>query len=155
MKMLLLLTAILSLNACSATGPVYTQRNKTDIIIYRADTIIAGTRDFKVSANGKDCMLSNAGYFLVDAKKDTVIEVSEWDMAGTSRILAKPGSFIRVDIDTNKTMAAGMAGAFGIGGILLEAGANRSVTSDGPFIFTEIPKNESEQVLKNIHEDCI
>jgi hypothetical protein len=147
MKKLLLLTTILSLNACSATGPVYNGNEQGNVVIYRPQHLFASEAYAPIEINGLKCNLADGGFFITNINKTSEIISHQWLTPGTSRLIIKPGSFIRVEIDSGRAIATVLGGA--TGNIIHEQS-----TGSGQYMLSDIPVDIAKQELKGLHEDC-
>lgn len=148
-KQLILIVSVTTLiTSCSATGPVYNDQ-KGNLIIYRPSHSIYSMSKFQIDFNNETkCKLSNGGFYVTNIKDNINISASIWDIPGTSKIVAKPNSFIRVEPEKSIAFAGG---AFGLLGQVV---AEKSSTS-GPFPLTLVPAEQAKQELKGLHQDCM
>lgn len=150
-----ILILCLLLGACSASGPVYTGKEKGNLVVYRPDSTLFALRDYVITIGDKTCKLSNAGFYITDIKSNSQIKITMWDMSGTSRLLVSPDSFIKITLNDDRLVSAGAASLFGAVGSLVNAGATKAVTNDGPFVLTKIKKQDAVKELQGLKQDCM
>lgn len=141
----LLLSSVLFLAACTATGQPYqaskAPSGKAQIVVYRTS---AG--EAPVNVNGTtNCDLPKNGYFVVTVPANQPVHLSSKtnpflsgnDKTSTYAVTPKAGAVHYVRVDTNQK--AKIAGAVGMGmlGILGSMGASSAVSDEGLFIFRE------------------
>ncbi|MDF2180177.1 DUF2846 domain-containing protein [Aliiglaciecola sp. CAU 1673] len=149
----ILLLSVMTLSACSATGPQFTQleipeTNKAKVYIYRPWAMLDGAAAPTVQINGKDSFnLSNGGYQVLDlVPGKTLLAVKEGGLLSNWR--ASPLQ-ISVDLQANKSyfvrLSAELSNAAYVGGVSSVSGQYSWGLVDQQMALTELPKTNKNQ----------
>lgn len=141
-KCLLLITAMLALSACTASGPEY-HGQQAKLIVYRPSSVMGAAHAASVELNGKPLCDINVGGFAI-ANEGGNLTATHWYQPGTSRINVASG-YVKVEQRSTWGAAAGMVGMLAV----------ESATQTGPFQFTVVPGSVAKEELKGLSQQCI
>lgn len=164
MRNLYIITVMMILSACSASGPQYSsmantiqpEPNVSKFIIYRPSHFYASGTDYKIAVdNGEPCALSNGSFYITTAPAGKkVITADNWGLPGTSRLEfdSKPNQvyYVSVALSDSATKGSFLGGAIGV------AIAESNNKQAGPFDLRLVDKTAAENELSdlNMTEDC-